>query len=449
MTQATEQPRLQRRLGARDASLIVMGGIIGSGIFVNPSRVARFVHTGPLVMLAWAIGGAIALIGAGVFAELAARRPQDGGVYAYLRDAFHPVVAFSYGWTLLLISQGGGAAASAVTFAFYIPAITGIHLSSAMTTIVAVSVIALFTLVNCLGVRQGASTQNAFMIAKLVAIVGVVGVGIFAIGNAVAHPASNATVPPFDPFVAIGLALVPVMFAYSGWQTSSFMSAELRDPQRNLARGMLYGVLGVVVLYLAVNAVCLIALGQDGLARTDTPASDVVRAVFGPIGGTIMATIVAISTLGFITNQILTAPRVYYQMAADGTFFSALAKIDPRTHVPVVAIAVQGIAAMLIAMSGKYDVILNWVTSIDYIFFGFAALALVIFRRRDAASGAPKPFFTIPLHPWSTGAFLVVAWAIVLDVLVKSRSDTLIGFAVLLTGIPVYFAFRRKAARER
>ncbi len=447
MTEPSDRPQLLRRLGARDASLIVMGGIIGSGIFVNPSRVARMVHTGPLVMLAWSLGGAIALIGAGIFAELAARRPNDGGVYAYLRDAFHPAVAFCYGWTLLLISQGGGAAASAVTFAFYLPAITGIQLSHPVATAIAVGVIGLFTLVNCLGVRQGTNAQNTFMIAKLIAIAGVVAIGLFAVGSALAHPLSNAPAPPFNPVVAMGLALVPVMFAYSGWQTSSFMSAELREPHKTLARGMIYGVLGVVVLYLAVNLVCLIALGQDGLARTDTPASDVVRAVLGPIGGRIMATIVALSTLGFITNQILTAPRVYYQMAADGTFFKALARIDPRTHVPVIAIAVQGVAAMLIALSGKYDLILNWVTSIDYIFFGFAALALVVFRRRDALIGAPKPFFTMPLHPWSTITFLLVAWAIVLDVLVKSTSATLIGFVVLLTGIPVYYAFRRKAER--
>ncbi len=448
MAEASEHPQLQRRLGARDAALIVMGGIIGSGIFFNTSRVARFVHTGPLVILAWVLGGAIAMIGAGVFAELAARRPDDGGVYAYLREAFHPLVAFCYGWTLLLVSQSGGAAASAVTFAFYLPAITGTHLSGPLTTAIAVGVIALFTLVNCLGVRQGANAQNGFMLAKLVAILGVIAVGLFAVHGALVHPAVNAPVAPFNPLLAMGLALVPVMFAYSGWQTSSFMSAELRDPHKTLARGMIYGVLGVVVLYLAVNAVCLAALGQDGLAHTDTPASDVVRAVLGPVGGTIMATIVALSTLGFITNQILTAPRVYYQMAADGTFFKALAKIDPRTHVPVIAIAVQGVAAMLIALSGKYDLILNWVTSVDYIFFGFAALALIIFRRRDAAARAPRPFFTIPLHPWSTLLFLVVAWGIVVDVLLKSTTDTLIGVVVLLTGIPVYYAFRRKRARE-
>ncbi len=438
-------PQLLRKLGTRDAALIVMGGIVGSGIFVNPSRVARFVHTTPWIMAAWLAGGLIAIVGAGIFAELAARRPEDGGVYAYMRDAYHPVVAFCYGWTLLLVSQSGGAAASAVTFAFYLPAMTGLHLTATMQTTIAVCVVGLFTVVNCLGVRQGASTQNTFMVAKIVTILAVIAVGVFAAGRAGAVHA--ATVPPdFNPLVAMGLALVPVLFAYSGWQTSSFMSGEMREPHRTLPRGMVVGVIGVIVLYLAMNVVCIVALGENRLAATNTPASDVVRVVLGPVGAQIMAGIVALSTLGFVTNQILTSPRVYYQMAADGTFFKALANINARTHVPTLAIGLQGIAAILLALWGKYDMILNWVTSVDYVFFGLAALALIIFRTRDRGAGAPEPYFRMPLHPWSTIAFLVVAWSVVIDVLVNNPTNTFLGIAVLLTGIPVYwiFAWRRR-----
>jgi len=437
-----DRPHLLRRLGVRDAALIVMGGIVGSGIFVNPSVVARLVHTPFFVMLAWTTGGVIAIIGAGVFAELAARRAHDGGVYAYLRDAYHPVVAFCYGWTLLLVSQSGGAAASAVTFAFYLPAITGITLNAVQATIVAVVVLGVFTVVNCFGVRESTTTQNGFMLAKIVAIGAVIVVGLFA-----AHAASGQGAPllptDFNPLVAIGLSLVPVMFAYSGWQTSTFMAGETRESNRSLPIGILLGVLGVIVLYLGMNAVCLYVLGPVRLAATMTPASDIVQAVVGPVGAKIMASIVALSTLGFIANQILTSPRVYFQMAADGTFFKQLAWISPRTYVPVVAIAVQGAAAILIACSGRYDLILNWVTSIDYVFFGFSALAVFIFRRRDRALGAPEPWFVIPLHPWSTLLFLVVAWGIVIDVVLKSPRDASFGIAVLLTGIPVYYVFRR------
>lgn len=421
-----------------------MGGIVGSGIFVNPSVVARLVHTPFFIMLAWIIGGVIAIVGAGVFGELAARRPHDGGVYAYLRDAYHPVVAFCYGWTLLLVSQSGGAAASAVTFAFYLPVITGIVLTSVQATIVAVVVLALFTIINCFGVRESTSTQNGLMVAKLLAIAAVIVTGFFAV-----HATAGVGVPlvpaDFNPVVAIGLSLIPVMFAYSGWQTSTFMAGEMRESNRSLPLGILYGVLGVIVLYLGMNAVCIYVLGPERLAATMTPASDIVQAVVGPIGAKIMASIVALSTLGFIANQILTSPRVYFQMAADGTFFKQLAWISPRSHVPVIAIAVQGAAAVAIALAGpeRYNLILNWVTSIDYVFFGFSALAIFIFRRRDRVAGAPEPWFRIPLHPWSTLLFLVTAWAIVIDVVLKSPLDASFGIAVLLTGIPVYYAFSR------
>jgi basic amino acid/polyamine antiporter, APA family len=445
----TSRPHLLRRLGVPDAALIVMGGIVGSGIFVNPSVVARLVHTPFLIMLAWVIGGIIAIFGAGVFAELSARRPTDGGVYAYLRDAYHPLVAFCYGWTLLLVSQSGGAAASAVTFAFYLPAITGSALTSVQATIVAISVLAIFTIINCFGVRESTTTQNGFMVAKIFAIVAVIVTGLFAV-RATATVGTPIVLPAdFNPIVAIGLALVPVMFAYSGWQTSTFMAGEMRESNRSLPLGILFGVIGVIVLYLGMNAVCLYVLGPSRLAGTMTPASDIVQAVVGPIGAKVMATIVALSTLGFIANQILTSPRVYFQMAADGTFFKQLAWISPRTHVPVVAIAVQGAAAIVIALSGRYDLILNWVTSIDYIFFGFSALAIFIFRRRDKLAGTPEPWFRIPLHPWSTLLFLITAWTIVIDVVLKSARDASFGIAVLLTGIPVYYAFSRRRKDER
>jgi APA family basic amino acid/polyamine antiporter len=399
-----------------------------------------------LIMLAWALGGLIAIIGAGVFAELAARRPRDGGVYAYLRDAFHPAVAFCYGWTLLLVSQSGGAAAAAVTFATYFEPLTGLHVPASL---IAVVIIAFFTIVNCLGVRQGASTQNVFMLLKIAAIAGVIGVGIAAVagGHGAAHVYA-APLPPFNPIVAIGFALVPVLFTYSGWQTSSFMTGEIHQPQRTLPFGMLFGVLGVIVLYLAMNAVCLVTLGPVALAATSTPASDVVQALLGPVGARVMAAVIALSTLGFISNQILTSPRVYYQMAADGNFFKALGRINSRTHVPTAAIAVQGIAAILIALSNRYDLILNWVTSVDYVFFGLSAIALIIFRGRDRSTDAPQPAFSMPGHPWSTITFLIVAWSIVLDVLIKSPKDTFLGIALLITGVPVWYLFHRRAERS-
>jgi len=422
-----------------------MGGIVGSGIFMNPSVVAQQVHSAPLIMLVWVAGGAVALLGGGIFAELVARRPDDGGLYAYMRDAFHPVLAFMYGWTLLLVSQSGGMAAAAVTFSNYFEPLTGLHVSAKVLGLVAIAV---FTIVNALGVRTGASTQNVFMVLKIAAIGSFVAVGLFA-----PHAVAPTTIvpPPLGTttFAALGLAMVPVLFAYSGWQTASFMSAELKDPAKTLARGMVVGVLCVVALYLAVNAVCLRVLGPGGLAATTTPASAIAQIAFGPVGARIMAAVVALSTLGFLSNQILTSPRVYFQMAADKTFFRQLAWVDPRTHAPVIAIFLQGCVAAVIALSGRYDQILNYVTCVDYAFFGLSALALIVFRNRDARDpSAPVPFFRMPLHPWTTIVFLVVAWGIVGDVLVKSPVSTSIGLGILLSGIPAYAIFTARRRRR-
>jgi APA family basic amino acid/polyamine antiporter len=439
-------PKLLRRLGTRDAVLIVMGGIIGSGIFMNPSVVARHVGSGLLVMLVWIAGGAIALLGAGIFAELAARRPHDGGLYAYLRDAFHPALAFIFGWCLLLVSQSGGMAAAAVTFAAYFEPLTGWQTS---TAVVGVAAIALFTAINALGVRTGTSTQNAFMVVKILAIVAFAAIGL----TNVHAPAVATHLPQTGAvFGALGLAMVPVLFAYSGWQTSSFMTAELKEPAKTLSRGMLVGVVTVVLLYLAVNAACLRVLGIQGLAATNTPASDIARLAFGQTGLRVMATVIALSTLGFLSNQILTSPRVYFQMAADGSFFKPLAWVNARTHAPVIAILLQGLIAIVITLSGRYDQILNYVTCNDYIFFGLAAIALIVFRNRDARDPqAPRPFFRMPGHPVTTVIFLAAAWLIVGDTIWNSPYDTLIGVGILLSGLPVYwlFTWRKALAASR
>ena len=429
--------RLLRRLGTRDAALIVMGGIVGSGIFKTPSVVAQRVGSGWLVMAAWIAGGILAMLGAFVFAELAARRPKDGGFYAYLRDAFHPVVAFAYGWTLLLVSQSGGAAVAAVTFADY----SGVHLDH---RILAALAIAVFTAINLLGVRAGTSTQNWLMALKVATIAGLIVLGFIA--PPIAHAASSVPALPVAALaVALGFAMVPVLFSYDGYQTASFMSAELRDPERTLPRGLVYGVLLVVALYVGVNVVCLRVLGAAGLAATPTPVSDVARFALGPIGERIMAGIVILSTLGFLANQILTSPRIFYQMAADGVFFKSLAWVDRRTHVPSVAIAVQGAAAAIIALSGSYNQILNYVSSVDFVFFGFGALALFVFRARDRGGAPVRPL--VPGHPWTTVIYLAISWILVVDLVIASPYDSLIGLGILLSSIPVYAFFALRNSR--
>ena len=282
-------------LGVFDATMIVMGGIVGSGIFINPYVVALRVHTPFLILGVWLLGGGLALLGAFIWAELASRLPGAGGQYLYLREAYHPSVAFIYGWVLLLVTQTGGMAAVAVTFSRYYREITG--LSAGDGPIAAATLLGL-TAINCFGVRAGSNVQSVLMLLKAAAIAAMVVVGMHWGGGTVhALPLLDRPVS-LGLGSAIGAAMIPVAFAYGGWQTASFVAGEMRDPRRDLSRGLVIGVIGVVVLYLAVNFVCLRVLGPDGLAATRIPASAVMRAALGERGAQWIAFGIAISTLG-------------------------------------------------------------------------------------------------------------------------------------------------------
>ena len=422
--------------------MIVMGGIVGSGIFMNPYVVAREIHSGALILGVWIAGGLIALLGAFVYAELAAIHPKLGGQYAYLRDGIHPGVAFLYGWALLLVIQSGGMAAVAITFARYLIELTGI---AARDWVIATLTLATLTLVNCLGVRSGSNTQSALMILKIAAIIGLIVAGALLVrGSRLAlEPVLDRPVS-MDLLTAIGAAMTPVMFAYGGWQTASFMSGELRRPGRDLGLGLLVGVLGVIVLYVSVNAICLRVLGTEGLAATTTPASEVMRVVLGSRGAKLIAAGIAISTLGFLSQGMLTAPRVYMTMAEDRVFFRRVGWIHPATHVPVVAIVLQGAVAVLIAVSGRYEQILNYVVSVDFIFFGLTGLALFVLRKRVAHANDQTGFRT-PAHPATTLFFVVACWLVVAGTIWRYPMNSAIGLIILMMGIPAYFLWKRGA----
>ncbi len=435
--------QLARRLGPFDATMLVMGGIVGAGIFVNPSVVARAVHTPALILGAWLAGGAVAIAGAFVYAELAVWRPSVGGQYAYLRDAYHPMVAFLYGWTLLLVTQTGGMAAVAMTFAGYFRELTGTAVPSSW---LAVGTLGALTAVNCFGARAGSTVQSALMVTKIAAVLALVTLGWLALGRPGAGPpAASAPEVARTPLLAFFAALVPVLFAYGGWQTASFVSGELRDPRRDLPRGLFFGVLAVVALYLAVNVVCLAVLGPAGLAATGTPASEVMRRALGPAGARLLAAAVAVSTVGFLSQGMLTAPRVYYAMARDGLFFRAVGTVSERTRAPVVAIAVQGVWAAVIALSGRYEQILNYVVAIDALFFGLTGAALLVFRYRARRGGEQRPAegARMPGHPWTTLLFVVAFWLLALSTVAQFPRSAGVGVLILLAGVPAYFAWRR------
>jgi APA family basic amino acid/polyamine antiporter len=440
MTDIASKPGLVRQLGLFDATMVVMGGIVGSGIFINPYVVARQVHTPTIILGAWIFGGIIALGGAFIWAELAATMPAVGGQYAYLREAYHPSVAFLYGWVLLLVIQTGGMAAVSVTFARYFIELTGARTQDWLIAAVALG---LLTLINCLGVKGGSRTQSALMVMKIVAIAALVICGLAFAGK---HGASTTSTDPLS-LMSFGAAMVPVLFAYGGWQTANFIAAEVKDPRRNLPRGLLIGVLGVITLYTAVNWVCVRALGPQTLAATTTPATAVMRLALGQRGATFIAAAIAISTLGFLSQSILTAPRVYFAMADDGLFFRAFGWLHPRTRVPILAIVLQSVWTIVIALSGRYEQILNYVVSMDFLFFGLTATTIFVFRRRSRGT-APETTagFRVPGHPVTTALFVAICWWVVANTIYRYPQNSLVGFGILLAGIPVYWFWSRKAA---
>jgi APA family basic amino acid/polyamine antiporter len=433
----------RRQLGLFDATMIVMGGIVGSGIFINPYVVALHVHTPFLILGVWLAGGALAMLGAFVWAELATRLPGAGGNYLYLREAYHPSVAFVYGWVLLLVTQTGGMAAVAVTFARYFREITGCAWSDGA---LAATTVLTLTAVNLLGVRAGSNVQSVLMLLKSAAIAGMVVLGL-TLGGGHIHP-----LPLLDQRVsfgllaAIGAAMTPVAFAYGGWQTASFVAEEMRDSRRDLSRGLLIGVSGVIVLYLSANFVCLKVLGPAGLAATHTPATAVMRAALGDSGAFWIAVGIAVSTLGFLSQSILTAPRVYYAMAKDGLFFSSLGRLSPRTAVPSVAIVAQGLAATATALIGQYEKILNYEVAVDFILFALVAASLFVFRYREGGT-LPAGVHGVPGHPYTTALFVTACVAIVASTVWSDPVNSLKGWLILLTGIPVYLYWSHRRGK--
>src|SRR5512140_2274832 len=415
--------------------MVVMGGIVGSGIFVTPAIVASWTATRAQMLGAWLLGGAAALIGAFVYADLSRQRPFAGGQYVYLRDAYHPAVAFLYGWALLLVIQTGGMAVCAMTFARYLGNLSGLRMAEGATAALALAVL---TAVNCLGVSAGERVQSAVMVLKIAAIAALIGCGLW-----LGAPAGDAG---HDAPASFGAALIPVLFSYGGFQTACFVAEEMREPRRDLPRALIMGVLAVVVLYVGVAVACVRVLGMGGLRRSAAPALDVATLALGPRGAALIGAGVAISSLGFLSQSILTAPRVYFAMADDGLFFRSIAWLNPRTRVPVVAIVLQSVWTIVIALSGRYEQILNYVIAMDFLFFGLTATTIFVFRRRAARGEMSASHgYRMPGHPVSTAIFVAICWWVVANTIYRYPRNSLIGFVLLLAGIPVYWFWSLRA----
>ena len=418
--------------------MLVIGGIIGAGIFLNPAVVAQRVPSAGIAFLAWTVGGAIALAGALCFAELGARRPLAGGGYVYLRDAFGSLPAFLYGWTQLLVINSGGIAAVAYTFATYAVALGGGG-SEGLTTGVAISAILALSLINYFGVRPGSVVQNVFTVLKLAALGGLVAAGlVLGTGGtpdaSVTHAASLPTL-----VTAIGAALVPVLFAYGGWQSTNFVAEELRDTERTLPRALLFGVGTVVLVYLLVNLVYLRTLGLHGLAASDAPAFEVMERLLGRAGSVAITVGIVISTFGFLNLAVLASPRMYQAMAADGVFFGAAARLHPRHHVPAVALSIQAGWAVLLLSSKTYGQLLDYVVFGDWIFFGLVVATLFVYRRRASTESVR---FLAPWYPVLPVLFVTAAAFTVLSTIIADVRNAILGGGLIVVGIPVFFGWR-------
>ena len=431
----------RKALGTFDATMLVVGGIIGAGIFINPYLVAQRLSSGGLVIAAWCAGGAIAAAGALAFAELAALFPRTGGEYEYLAQAYHPIVGFLFGWSSLLMIQGGGLAAVSITFAQYARRLAGAPPGNPIP--IAVAALLLLALVNVLGVKPGSRLLNALVVLKVGALAALVGGGLLAAGSP--PPASAAAAPTGGAgLAAFGAALVPILFSYGGWQSANVVSEEIRGSRRILPIALMAGTAIVILVYVLVNVVYLRALGREGLAATQTPAADAVARLFGPGAERLLAAAIAISTFGFLDLTLLAPTRISYAMARDGIFFAPLARIHPRFGTPALAIAVQAIWAVLLVLTGTYGDLVDSVVFADWIFFGLTVASLFVFRRRPPATEPGTSPFRAPGYPLLPALFVAAAALVVWSVLRTNPGRSAVGVALLLAGVPVYLFYARR-----
>ena len=434
-------PSYLRRLGIWDGAAIVIGGVIGAGIFRTPATVAERTASGLPLLALWAIGGLLTLAGVLCYAELGARRPQAGGIYIYLREAFGPLPAFLFGWTMALINYPGSVAAVATTFADYACRAGG--LPGWWVKPVAVGAIAFIVGVNLFGVRAGAWMQNLFTLLKLAAVVMLLVVGLALTHGHFGGVLAVDTTHQVPSGAWVG-ALLPVLFTYGGFHYLNDMAGEVRDPQRTLPRALTLGLIGVVVCYLLVNIAYLVGLGHAGLAASKAPAADLMNAIFGPRGVTIMAVGIACSTFGYCSIAIAGGARVLQTMGADGMFFRSVGHIEPRWRAPQVALAVLGGWAIVLILTGSFGQLLDYTTVGEWLGHVFGIATLFWYRRRFADQPSP---YRVPLYPLLPLLFVCTVFGVIIATVIDSPADAGMSVLIIALGLPVYAVWRRSQRR--
>lgn len=437
MTDATsDSSSYLRRLGVWDGAAIVIGGVIGGGIFRTPATVAERTASGLPLLALWVIGGLLTLAGVLCYAELGARRPQAGGIYLYLREAFGPLPAFLFGWTMALINYPGSVAAVATTFADY--ACRAAALPVWWVKPVAVGAIAFIVGVNLFGVRAGAWMQNLFTVLKLAAIALLLVVGLALAHGHLGGLLAVDTSHTVSRGAWIG-ALLPVLFTYGGFHYLNDMAGEVCDPQRTLPRALTLGLVGVVVCYVLVNIAYLAGLGHAGLAASKAPAADLMSSIFGARGAVIMAIGIACSTFGYCSIAIAGGARVLQTMGADGMFFRAVGQIEPRWRAPQVALLVLGVWAIVLILTGTFGQLLDYTTVGEWIGHAFGIATLFWYRRKFGAQSSP---YRVPLYPVLPFVFVATVAGVIIATVINKPGDAGMSVAIIACGMPVYAVWR-------
>ena len=443
MSASPQQRReLARTLRQGDLVLVVIGTVIGSGIWLVPGTVLRNTAGDPgVALLVWLAGGICSLLGALTFAELGALYPDAGGTYTYVREAFGRFPAFLLGWALFLAINTGSTATLAVAFATYAGEL--VSLGPVGRKVLPVLMILAVSAVNIRGVRHAATVQNWSTAVKVAAILAIAVAGI-ALGSGGTPTRDRAFSTPLSPGLlsGAGVALLGVLWAYEGWINVTNSAGEALDPQRTFARGIIIGTAALVALYLLANIGYLAALGPDGVAGSQRVAADTVRELFGPVPAKFVSAAVLVSVFSAANGLALTGPRMYFAMARDGVFFRALGDVHPRFGTPAVAIAVGGAWAALLTLWGSFEQLLTYVVFASWLFAALAAASVFVLRHRHP--DAPRPF-RVPGYPLTPAVFILAALAIVANTLVARPVQALAGVGIVLLGTPAYLFWRRRA----
>ncbi len=431
---------LVRELGLFDSTAIVIGVILGSGIFLVPKEVATRLDSLFLVLLAWLAGGILSLFGALSLAEMGAAFPGAGGLYVYLSKAYGRPAGFLYGWGLFTAIQSGSIATLAVAFSLYTNQLIPIGYWGQKA--VSIGCILFLTYINCRGVRSGKLVQNLFTVAKMGGL-GIMIVLLFAKGHPVQLiPQEFWPKQGFGSFptAAFGIALIGVLWAYEGWHVISFTASEMKDPQRTLPRSLIYGTVIMVIVYMLANLAYYSVLNRSQILQSDAVAATAVRLAVGTTATAFLSVLILVSVFGAVNGMVLTGPRVYYAMAEDGLFFRAFGRLHPRFRTPMTAIIAQGLWASMLTLLGNFEQLFSYVIFTAWIFYGATVAGVIVLRRKQP--NLERPFHT-PAYPWLPLVFALAAAGITLNTIMETPGNSLYGIAFILTGVPAYVLFRR------